>query len=128
MNCPRCKTALAPSDIQAGGHHATVALCANCGGQWMKANDLQRLGEVTEPVLVEVRNLPPMSKQLKLMDCPECTDHPPLTKFRPERDPNVMLDFCRSCRGVWLDKNELEAIQKDGLANVLADLAKFVMR
>lgn len=94
----------------------------------MKANDLQRMGEVIEPVIVEVRNLPTTSKQLKLLNCPECSDHPPLTKFRPERDPHVMLDYCGQCRGVWLDKNELEAIQRDSLVRVLADLARFVAR
>lgn len=128
MNCPRCKSQLAPSDIHAGGRTAAVALCGSCGGKWMKANDLQRLGEVIEPVVVEVRNLPPINKQLKLMNCPECSTHPPLSKFRPERGPNVMLDFCANCHGVWLDKNELEAIQRDSLINVLADLARFVAR
>ena len=126
MNCPRCNAALAAKDITAGGTIATVAACSKCEGQWMKANDLQRLAEIIEPVVVEVRNLPPINKQLKLMNCPECGNHPPLSKFRPERDPNVMLDYCSNCRGVWLDKNELEAIQKESLVQVLADLARFV--
>lgn len=126
MNCPRCQMTLAAKDISTAGVIATVAECLQCGGRWMKSNDLKRLSDVIEPVVVEVRNLPPINKQLKLMNCPECASHPPMSKFRPERDPNVMLDYCAECRGVWLDKNELEAIQKDSLVQVLADLARFI--
>jgi hypothetical protein len=40
------------------------------------------------------------------MKCPNCKDTDLLISERK----NVEIDFCPSCRGVWLDKGELDKI------------------
>ena len=48
------------------------------------------------------------------MNCPRCE-----TSTLDERDrEGVTLDLCRSCRGVWLDRGELEKL----IARASADL------
>ena len=43
-------------------------------------------------------------------------DHP--------RDENVILDYCESCSGIWLDGGELTAIQKETWLTSLFNLFK----
>ena len=40
------------------------------------------------------------------MNCPTCTDH---TLVMTER-AGVEIDYCPACRGVWLDRGELDKI------------------
>ncbi len=44
-------------------------------------------------------------KELHWMHCPKCGQ-----KLTPEHKGAVEIDLCPSCRGVWLDANELEVI------------------
>jgi Zn-finger nucleic acid-binding protein len=46
-----------------------------------------------------------------------------MVKLQSERDPRVVFDKCENCGGVWLDTNELRAIQQDSLFALLAGLA-----
>ncbi len=126
MNCPRCSQPLALQDLFTAGVHATVAVCLGCGGHWMRDSDLKRLSEVVEPVVVEWRRIPPSTVQQKPLVCPECEDAPPLHKLQNERDAKVVLDSCEVCGGVWLDPNELRAIQQESLFSLLAGLARNV--
>ena len=43
---------------------------------------------------------------MKLLNCPVC-DNVPLEEI--ERG-NVMIDVCSNCKGIWLDRGELEKI------------------
>lgn len=40
------------------------------------------------------------------MNCPRC-DAGVLTETRRE---GILIDYCRSCRGIWLDRGELEKL------------------
>ena len=44
-------------------------------------------------------------KELHWMHCPKCGH-----KLVEEKHGSVEVDLCPSCRGVWLDLNELESI------------------
>lgn len=44
-------------------------------------------------------------KELHWMHCPKCGQ-----KLTTEHNGAVEIDLCPSCRGVWLDANELETI------------------
>jgi Zn-finger nucleic acid-binding protein len=118
--CPRCGVELAMQDVFLGGRHATVGACPVCGGQWMRESDLERLAEVVEPVLVEWRRLPGEDQQRAVLRCPACEAAPAMTKLYSERDPRVVFDQCPECGGVWLDTNELRAIQQESLLRLLA--------
>lgn len=40
------------------------------------------------------------------MNCPVCDD----VRMREVEKDNVLIDICPSCKGVWLDRGELEKI------------------
>ena len=58
-------------------------------------------------------------KELHWMHCPKC-GHELVT----EQHDSVEVDLCPSCRGVWLDVNELEAIvaNESGLFNACLNI------
>lgn len=39
------------------------------------------------------------------MNCPSCT-----AELKPMERQNVEIDYCPKCRGVWLDRGELDKI------------------
>jgi Zn-finger nucleic acid-binding protein len=123
--CPRCGVELVMQDLFTGGRHATVGGCLGCGGQWMRRTDLERLSEILTPVVAEWRPLGPRLWQNKPLHCPVCTGAPRMEKMQSERDRRVVLDRCRQCHGVWLDTNELRAIQQESLAGLLAGLVRW---
>ena len=42
------------------------------------------------------------------MNCPVCDD----VRMREVQKEDIMIDVCPSCKGVWLDRGELEKLQK----------------
>jgi ribosomal protein L37AE/L43A len=54
-------------------------------------------------------------KELARMRCPKCGEHLTTTKHL-----DVSIDECPACRGVWLDKGELEEITRRESAGWLA--------
>jgi uncharacterized protein len=122
--CPRCGAQLSMQDLFTAGRHATIAACTQCGGQWIRDTDLQRLSEIIEPVMLEWRSLPSTVEQRAVLSCPECDGAPPLEKLSSDRDRHVVLDHCTRCGGVWLDANELKAIQRESLFALLAGFAR----
>ena len=120
MGCPRCGGELVMQDVFTGGRHATVAACLACSGQWMRDSDLERLSEVVEPVPIEIVRVAPDSVQGAEIECPECEEPRLLSKIHSPRDPRVVLDACDVCGGVWLDENELSAIQRESVLKLLA--------
>lgn len=58
-------------------------------------------------------------KELHWMHCPKCGQ-----ELTPQNHGPVEIDLCPSCRGLWLDANELEAIlanenKRGGLRSLL---------
>jgi Zn-finger nucleic acid-binding protein len=49
-----------------------------------------------------------------------------MEKVVSQEDPKVVMDVCPTCRGVWLDGGELEAIQKVGILPFLAKFAQWI--
>ncbi|MBO9605368.1 MAG: zf-TFIIB domain-containing protein [Paenibacillaceae bacterium] len=43
------------------------------------------------------------------MNCPVCHD----TRMREVQKNDVMIDICPSCKGVWLDRGELDKLMSD---------------
>ncbi|WP_151194441.1 zf-TFIIB domain-containing protein [Cysteiniphilum sp. JM-1] len=48
------------------------------------------------------------------MNCPTCTNEKLLMTHRD----NVEIDYCPSCRGIWLDRGELDKIIERNSAHI----------
>ncbi len=106
--CPRCGDNLEEKrfgDIPLDG-------CRGCGGIWFDCNELNVLVRDPQAGLMEIERAfnPAMfggSKEGEML-CPRCSD--PLSPFSFSHTPNVQVDVCRRCKGIWLDEGELQQI------------------
>ncbi len=122
MNCPRCKTVLSVKIVKELQVTLEVDQCENCGGTWFDQGEIRPIDLVVEPVLWEKRNIPTKSSQLLGLHCPKCEEKPLLDKIPHPRDHKVIIDQCSHCSGVWLDKGEIEAIQKENYLSAIVYL------
>jgi uncharacterized protein len=113
MKCPRCNVSLNAVTLADIKYSVEADKCPSCEGIWFDKGELSRLDKIVEPTLLEIRRIPGEEVQLAALRCPYCLDSPIMKKTEHPRDSKVIIDYCPNCRGVWLDKGELEAIQKE---------------
>lgn len=113
MNCPRCNISLTSDVIDELTSSAEVHNCSSCGGYWFNKGELKKIEEIVEPTFIEIRHIPNKKKQLETLHCPSCGPGQLLEKAEHPRDHKVIVDFCPLCHGIWLDKGELDAIQRE---------------
>lgn len=113
MECPRCKIEMQKTRLAQKGHTLELDQCQQCEGVWLDGPVMTELEAIVEPVAWEVRQIPKDIDQLVGLYCPSCDDNPLLQKADHHRDSKVVVDYCQKCRGCWLDKGELQAIQQE---------------
>lgn len=87
--------------------------CTSCNGTWFNKGELNVLEKISEPTLLEIRKILKNKEQKKILYCPSCENNIELHKAKHSKDRKVIIDYCPDCKGIWLDKGELEAIQKE---------------
>ncbi len=114
MKCPVCKsTELTSAELD---ENLTALNCPHCGGNWIRGaeywkwvenhgSDLAERLHYTESLSLAEPGLP--------IDCPECRFR--MVKFLVGRGLSFTLDHCEGCKGIWLDRNEWEALKKRNL-------------
>ena len=108
--CPLCKT---PTDlIKYEG--VPIYNCGSCGGHWVTAARLEaivRRREIVMPdavkrKMVEIADASDSAQKLYCFTCG--------TEMRKEQFkhwPEIRIDHCPRCDGIWLDRGELEKCQ-----------------
>ena len=111
MNCPNCDKPLNRftfMDVQLDD-------CADCGGIWFDAEELQRVKQATPEAWAKLEaQIAPRSaettapKGVVVKKCPACgvEMHP----YRYMFNSDVHLDECEQCGGTWVDDAELAAM------------------
>ena len=127
MQCPRCNTPLQVETIKDLSGSIEVDTCPSCSGTWFDKGELEQIENIVEISIIEIRKIPKKDLQLQKLKCPKCNLHPALSKLEHQRDKNVIIDYCEHCHGIWLDKGELQAIQKDNLVLTLGKLFKLLI-
>lgn len=115
MNCPHCKEVMQQESIRERHTNLKIDRCPSCDGIWLGQMEMQKLESIVEPVFWEVRKIASDVDQLKGLHCPSCDDQVLMVKADHDRDANVVVDYCPNCRGAWLDKGELRAIQQENI-------------
>ncbi len=131
MDCPKCSVGklneitVRANDLYRAkalqGESVTMELkleqCFVCNGVWFDAGELKKyLAEdvtiVNSPVADRV-----MLKEAdqKVSQCPRC--HVAMKKQRASEDPNVTIDVCERCQGIWLDSGELDRLELKDLSH-----------
>ncbi|MCB1032663.1 MAG: zf-TFIIB domain-containing protein [Acidobacteria bacterium] len=124
--CPRCQGPLVPFEVEEVGARFTALRCEACGGTFFQAGDLERIDDIIEPHLLEIRHIPSPAEQRRPLLCPVCPGAPQMEKVEHRRDAKVVMDVCPSCHGTWLDRGELEAIHREGLLTFLVNTVRWM--
>ena len=104
LTCVKCTSVLDKSTV--GGME--VDLCPACGGLWLDQGEMEKLSSADRGTVDGLRRVLTGGEQAGLSDataiCPACSG-----KLVEVRLGKVLIDYCRQCRGVFLDKGELDA-------------------
>lgn len=108
MKCPRCKTELSPGDVQG----VAVSRCPSCDGIWLDEDGFREAKDNAEPnaawMDVELWEDPSRFEVAAHgLFCPSCAKRLLTLRYG---ETKVEIDYCRRCRGIWLDAKEFEHI------------------
>ena len=116
MNCPIDGVELITAKYEAA---IEVDQCPQCDGMWLDCQELEQIQATLEhdhasqikqlPDLVGNAYAMALARSRPELKCPRCDR----TMERREHGgcSQVMIDICPQCRGIWLDKDELVALE-----------------
>ncbi len=139
MFCPKCHNEL--KDIffsLSKRHHASqnetikfeIDQCFSCNGIWFDGNELEKYLECELVIL----NSPPINPD-KFTELNETEGNCPRCDIKMEKEPatsnpDVIIDKCRQCGGIWLDCSEIDQLEGedenwvDGFMGIMQGLFK----
>lgn len=103
-DCPRCYRILVEEEFEG----VRVDACPGCGGIWFDEGELPRLAQAGAGALRRLDDRHTDTgfyTRRSQARCPTC--RAPLTEFTLPHAPDVKLDGCQTCRGIWIDEGEL---------------------
>jgi uncharacterized protein len=116
MKCPRCRTEL--RTIQYEG--AQIETCPGCGGEWLDDGELKHIVHTVEETFPQEMkdSLDAINVSIFTIDesvenqltCPQCPEVQ-MNRFNYACSSGIALDKCPQCKGIWLDKDEIEKVQ-----------------
>lgn len=111
MNCPNCeKVRLIPESLDS---NLQAKACPDCGGQWIDSSQYFRW--LSSRPKAKMGAHVESEAQFDVVDverarlCPECSRI--MLRFRVGKGLAFYVDRCGDCGGLWLDKNEWQALQ-----------------
>lgn len=104
MNCPKCNHSLSPKII--------VDECDNCHGMWFERGELRKSKDLVDADLnwMDFEIWKHSDKFRPTEDdvpCPKCSKQLVSLEYS---DTGVEIDYCPTCKGVWLDQGEFKKI------------------
>ena len=124
MDCPKCVGKLQKTVIRedvtseipelAGAgvsFELPVSQCFVCGGVWFDKGELDKYLTEHMTILESPTLGEGLDKELDLKkaNCPRC--HLVMKKVAAPKAPNVKIDVCEKCQGVWLDAAEINRLE-----------------
>lgn len=114
MKCPVCTTRkLEKTELE---RNLKADTCAKCGGHWLSSGNYAIWLKQHGPTLPE-KPFSEVSFDIKDSEkakiCPQCGSI--LLKYKVGHGLDFYLDHCVGCGGVWLDRNEWEALKDRNL-------------
>lgn len=125
MDCPKCVGKLQKTEVEVspifdekkpakGGPSYQLELdkCFSCGGVWFDAGELNRYlsDQLTVMDSPELGGGLDQELDKKTGICPRCQS--PMQKTPAPKLPDMTVDVCRKCQGVWLDSTEIDRLEK----------------
>ena len=105
--CPVCHLALGKKEVEG----ETIPSCAKCGGLWLDKGKLNALLHPDGWDLEYCSTEHPEKDPAEDVPCPACGTNLKRGKFIEYSD--ITIDYCPDCGGIWLDRGELDDINKE---------------
>lgn len=119
--CPNCSKILVQKDYKG----VKTDECPSCGGVWFDRDELRLAKDRTDNDMRWLDFDPFMfvnkEKFSSKKACPVCNEGLHTVKYDKSK---VLIDVCDKCKGVWLDKKELDKILKYILDVITSTTAK----
>ena len=112
MNCLKCDGTLHEVTFSpAIGSTVRLQRCSKCNGIWIEKTQLDQYLDQGSWGIDSWATDEDRMQELddKMASCPRCELR--LVKAPSRRDPEVVIDFCDKCAGVWLDATELDELE-----------------
>lgn len=111
-SCPACSNVVMLT-FSDPGSHLEIDSCPECYGLWFDSEELKRLFEspdlsariLGEEAALALLEPPSTPRPAGDRNCPTCSE----SLFCSQLG-QTQVDYCLACRGVWLDRTELEAL------------------
>ena len=87
--------------------------CDNCDGLWFEHKELDYILNTNHPkhqLDETIVNSLGEFKHVTELKCPECVDIQ-LTAHKIHKYSEIEVDICKSCHGIWVEKDELEQLR-----------------
>jgi len=107
MKCPSCATMLERRDLSEQGF-ITVGRCPSCRGCWLDKAELDSAHEGVWENFEQIGVT--ASETLSGYLCPHCAAR--MMGVNPDDHPELQVDRCPSCHGIWLDNGEIEKLRE----------------
>ena len=102
--CHRCWVEMKKENVEVFGPNIVIDVCHKCEGIWQDKGELGKLLEDRKLTDYLTKHIGTKSKSP--MVCPRCG-----MTMDIEKADDIEVDVCLTCRGVWLDSGELEALK-----------------
>ena len=107
IKCPKCPDHPPMHEEEVEGVH--VHACKVCGGIWLNKGELNALAHPAEGDLEYCSADHIEEDRVTDRLCPTCPETR-LIRVNFIAYSEIVMDFCRKCEGIWLDRGELDAI------------------
>ena len=105
MICPKCDGNLKALDFEPD---LQVDRCEGCKGIWMDKGELGRYANTTRDIPEKLIEAATVSG----LNCPSCrAKNHTSGLYQIMMAPNLNLETCRNCEGLWFDHKELAGLQ-----------------
>lgn len=105
IDCPKCDIVMQQIIISEQNYSVTVDRCNICDGYWFDRYELEKvLDEEMKEGALQYEDCPENEADFR---CPRCNGTTETKNLY-----NIKVDLCLACGGIWLDKGELEDVQK----------------
>ena len=109
LKCPLCSdTTLIQRDCEG----TQIDVCESCGGLWLDKGELNKIAHPIQGDIEFCSHESSGQQSLTELLCPTC-ENEKLRKAKFIEFTDIALDYCPKCDGIWLDKGELDAINKE---------------
>lgn len=119
MQCPKCHGALRP---QLFGE-VEVEQCVDCHGVWLDLGELPLLRRAANTTYSDATTDTPIYDTLTA-PCPRCGGEGHMTRVHDLKRPDIIIDSCPICYGIWLDGGELDKLTQKNVGLVLKDFIR----